>query len=187
MWKRICLVFGLGVVFGGCSEVDDSRSGDVTHYFDLAGFVGNQIVLLENQKPEVEKMLTINGKEERIVTREVDWADDLGFFVDADINKSSLKDSYTIAYPDSSTTLYQLKAGVEFPVSSIRVVRVSPEGDVREIAVHTGTENRLFANTREMSLKLTDGRVSSFEVKGTTSPALGQDAVFEVKAIVNPI
>jgi hypothetical protein len=187
----VCTLLLLLVVTGCGSSGDRTGVSAPSHYFDLAGLVERQIDLLEREKPSVEKIVNMNGKGDTVTTKAINWREELGFFLQADINKPSYDDSYLISSPDPQTEVYRLKEGVVFPVREMLVKKEEDNGEVREIVVQSTTKNRLFDTDRHLTLRFSgEGaslRLVSYQVLGTHKLAIGEGDHFEVRGRVNPL
>ena len=93
-------------------------------YYDVKGFIQNQIQLLNQQKPVIEKTMIVGKDQEKRSTNEVNWQQELELFVQADINKPAYRQSYAIAQPDSLTYEYTLQTKEDLPVRYLKVVLV---------------------------------------------------------------
>lgn len=177
------------IVLVGCQTSQwKDQSGEERLYFDLEGLVEQQIVRLEAEQPEVTKLLIMNGNKEMVTSRSVNWREDLGFFIDSDINNPSLRDSYLITKPDSITEEYSLKEGAEFPIQKIKIVKDFTTEEVQEIIIFSGSENRLFDTARELRMKLSgqkgDSKIVSYTIKGSKRLVVGEGDDFEVRASI---
>lgn len=65
-------------------------------FFDLKGFFEQEIAYLDAQSIKVQKTIRQNGKEEQQKVNIGDWKQELGFFVESDLNKPSWRDQYSI-------------------------------------------------------------------------------------------
>lgn len=184
VWVVCCFCYAIV----GCQTAEQASSALLPEYFDLKGLLETNIEYLEREKPEVEKSLTLNGLGEVIKTRELDWRDELAFFLEADLNKPALKGSYDISTPDSISEQYTQKEGLETPVKSMTIRNNSQHGVVREVIIFTNTQNKLFDSERTLTLHFEDIkggiRLVSYSVKGSKKLALGDPDEFEVVAVV---
>lgn len=143
------LLFALTI--SSCS--DPAKSDQPKVYFDVLGYVHQQIAGLSVQKPLVNKAAQINKAHSRHTTRDIDWARELDLFTQADINKPALRSSYQITRPDSLTYQYTLKPTEErLTVRSLRVRLDAVTHQPRQIDAVLKTSNALYSSERHLTL-----------------------------------
>ncbi|SEJ28943.1 hypothetical protein SAMN05216327_10862 [Dyadobacter sp. SG02] len=103
-----------------CNQ-EETRDDAPKAYYDLKGFIENQIVYLNEKKPEVNKTAILGSKREVSKTREVDWKKELELFVQADINKPSYRQSYEVVQNGPLHYEYRLKPGNDLPVVYLKI------------------------------------------------------------------
>lgn len=179
-----CLIPALS----GCNATGGAASSSGPGYFDLEALVEEQMKLLSAEKPEVEKYLVFDGQRDTVVTREINWKDDLAFFFQAGINKPALEGIYTVTRPDSLTELYQLTRDGAFQVRKLKVKYSPDTGEVKEVEVDSAVEGLLFDTQRMLTLKLNgekgNNRLVSYEIKGGQQLKLGRKKSFEITGLV---
>lgn len=81
----------------------DTASGKAGQnpFFDLNSYFNEQIERLQTQQPEVRKTVTFDGETETLELDSLDYERELEVFLNADLNRASWWDKYTI---DSSRT-----------------------------------------------------------------------------------
>jgi hypothetical protein len=85
----------LGFLFVACAESAGSGEGDLPPvFFDLATYMQEQIDSLANNSVRVEKTIELNGKLETREMDDVNFANDLRVFREADINKPAWVEKY---------------------------------------------------------------------------------------------
>ncbi len=178
---------GFVLVLWGCDAVGNNAAS-APGYFDLEALVGEQITALSAEKPEVEKRLVFDGQRDTVLTRDINWKDDLAFFFQAGINKPALKGSYSVTRPDSLTEHYELTKDGAFHVKKVDVSRSAETGEVVEVKVNSVVEGLLFNTRRTLKLKL-DGkkgnnRLASYEVLGDQQIKLGTKKSFEIAGLI---
>lgn len=123
-------------------------------YYDVAGFVKNQIADLSNRKPMVQKSVRINNQRSRQATADLNWSRELELFSQADINKPALRSSYQITRPDSLTYQYTLKPSEERLTVRSLTVRLDPATrQPRRIEAVLQTSNALYSSERHLLLE----------------------------------
>ncbi|MEZ0483426.1 hypothetical protein [Fibrella aquatica] len=135
-----------------CSDGTAKRT-EKPVYFDVAGFVKGQIDVLSKQKPTVTKRSQMGDKVEKQTTSTINWSRELELFAQADINKPALRNSYTIARPDSLTYQYTLKPTEKnLTVRSLTVRLDSATRQPHHIDAVLATENLLYTSERRIRL-----------------------------------
>lgn len=123
-------------------------------YYDVLGFVKQQITDLSVQKPLVRKAVGINENRSQQNTREINWSRELALFTQADINKPALRTSYQITRPDSLTYQYTLKNSADqLTVQSLTVQVDSITHQPRRIEAVLQTQNPLYSSERNLLLE----------------------------------
>jgi len=140
-------------VLGISSCSNPAQSDQPNVYFDVLGYVNQQIAGLSTQKPLVKKEATIN-KDRNELTSPVDVAGHvLDLFTQADINKPALRSSYQITRPDSLTYQYTLKPSEErLTVRSLTVRLDAKTHQPQRIEAVLKTKNALYSSERHLTL-----------------------------------
>ena len=160
----ICLL-----VLSSCRE-EETDPNEKKTYYDLKGFVDNQIVYLNEKKPKVTKTVQLGGKKEVRAEIETDWKKELELFVQADINKPAYRNSYSIIRSDSSVYEYRIKEGEKLPVQYLMIKVDSATQQPVSVKALLRSENKIYSS--EKSIELTSSRrnslleVSAYSVKG---------------------
>ncbi len=137
---------------GGCA--DPVQTNQPAVYYDVSGFVKNQIKELSTRKPLISKAVAINKDRNQQTTRDINWSRELELFTQADINKPALRSSYQIARPDSLTYRYTLKNSEErLTVRSLQVNIDSVTRQPRRIVAVLQTNNALYSSERHLLLE----------------------------------
>ncbi len=146
-------IFFLGfLLISGCTDPATQTQSNV--YYDVAGFVKQQITSLSKQKPLVSKSVLINQERNQQTIRDLNWSRELELFIQADINKPALRSSYQIARPDSLTYRYTLKSTEErLTVRSLLVQLDSISRQPRRIEAVLQTSNPLYTSERHVLLE----------------------------------
>ena len=147
---RFC--FLLSPVLAGCDNPVQQNQPNV--YYDVAGFVQNQTKALSDAKPLVSKQVQINNDKSQHKTSDIDWTRELELFLQADINKPALRNSYQITRPDSTTYQYTLKPTEErLTVRSLLVRLDAQTQQPRQIEAVLATSNPLYTSERRILLE----------------------------------
>ncbi len=150
------------------NDVDDKN--EVKTYYDLKGFIENQIVYLNDKKPMVNKTAGLGGQHVTNHLKDIDWKKELELFVQADLNKPSYRQSYNIDRKDSSTYEYRIKPNVELPVRYLKIVVDSAVHQPVYVKALFQSANKIYKSekTIELTRIQTDNvwELSSYEVHG---------------------
>jgi len=140
------------LLISGCTDSVQQTQPNV--YYDVAGFVKQQIADLSLQKPLVSKSVLINKEQSQQAIHDVNWNRELELFLQADINKPALRSSYQIGRPDSLTYRYTLKPSEErLTVRSLFVQLDSLTRQPRRIEAILQTNNPLYTSERHLLLE----------------------------------
>lgn len=154
-------------------------------YYDLKGFIENQIIYLNDKKPEISKTARLGGESEISTTREVDWKKELELFVQADLNKPSYRQSYDIARPDSTHYEYKLRSDVNLPVRYLKIETDSVLKQPLYIEALIHTSNKIYNSEKKVVMRLETKdnllQVNSYEVDGYQKLALMDKKVFSIR------
>ncbi|KAA0991087.1 hypothetical protein [Dyadobacter aurulentus] len=138
------------VLFGCDERKTDERNEKA--YYDLRGFVEDQIVYLKEKKPQVTKTAKLDGEAQTIQSAEIDWDKEFGLFLQADINKPSYAQSYDVVRKDSATFEYRLKQNADLPVRYLKiVVDTLLKSPVRVTAI-IQSKNRIYESEKNIEL-----------------------------------
>lgn len=149
-YSLFCLF--LIVIMAGCDNAAQQTKPIV--YYDVAGFIKQQIADLSARKPIVRKEIRINNERNQQTSRDLNWIRELELFAQADINKPALRSSYRITRPDSTTYQYTLKKSEErLTVRSLTVQIDSLTRQPRRIEAILQTNNPLYSSERHLVLE----------------------------------
>jgi len=75
---------------------EDTKKGARLSFFDLEGYVSQQVQLLQNDQPKAVKSVSLDARIEEKVLSTLDYRKELELFAQADINKPAWRDKYTV-------------------------------------------------------------------------------------------
>lgn len=157
-------------------------------YYNVKGFVESQIVLLNKQKPEIEKLMVVGTEKETRRTDDVNWQRELELFVQADLNKPAFRQSYSITRPDSLTYEYALQTGEDLPVRYLKVVLDQPNGRPALIEARMVAKNKLYESEKNLLMRCAENsgvwRVAAYEIKGFQELVISDRKPFDVLVTV---
>lgn len=152
-----------------CNQ-EEARDDAPKSYYDLKGFIENQIVYLSEKKPEVSKTAILGNKREVSVTREMDWKKELELFVQADINKPSYRQSYEVIRNGPLHYEYRLKPGNDLPVAYLKIDTDSVLKQPMRVEALIRTKNKIYNSEKKLVLNAQKRNslleINSYEVNG---------------------
>lgn len=189
--NKLVRLAALFVLLGGGSACTDTAQQNAAPvYYDVAGYVDAQITALSKAKPMVSKRALMGRKTQQISTQTLNWSRELELFKQADINKPALRQSYTIARPDSLTYLYTLKPTEKnLTVRRLLVQLDSVTHQPRRIEATMESENPLYTSQRNVLLESeptgTDKwRVRHYRLQGFQHLIISDKKAFDVEGTV---
>lgn len=181
------IILGVFLLLSAC-QTPTAKNDEPAVYYDVKGFIQNQIQLLNQQRPTVEKTMVVGRDEEKRSTKEVDWKKELELFVQADINKPAYRQSYAIARPDSLTYEYTIKTQEDLPVRYLKVVLDKPDGQPTLIEAKILAQNKLYESEKNLLMRCAqksgDWRVTSYQIKGFQELVISDRKPFDVRVEV---
>jgi hypothetical protein len=146
--------------------MEDSFSIQELNYaFDVSGLLDEQILLLEEIKPALEKIVVIDNQKEKIILEsgDVNWEESLSLFTKADINSPKMIGLYT--YFESDSAGYQSRNYTLKPneIGSIKhlIIIDYPNGDM-EISAVERMKNPISISSIHMRMHYIKNAASEF-------------------------
>lgn len=172
-------IFTTFILLYATSCTEDKKAPDGQNaYFDIGGFFTTEATRLNQQAPQVSKLVDHNGKIEEKKIKVTDWKQELDLFISSDINKPSWKNSYSIEKDKNVTTYTALDTSLK--VRKIRLERKAKKISSIEISsrvnneIYTSTEilkyypDSLYTINKEQNVKgLGD---NTYKIKGKIKP-----------------
>jgi len=175
------------LLLSGCDQPQE-KAKEKKIYYDLKGFIETQIEFLSEQKPIVDKVMSVSGKNESRSTREVDWKKELELFIQADINKPAYSKSYAVSKPDSLTSVYTLKTVENISVKWVRIQLDKTTGNPVLIQARLRSENKLYQSEKNVELhcksESNQWHLTSYSIKGYQKLATMDRKDFDIQAEV---
>ncbi|MFC5625346.1 hypothetical protein [Algoriphagus winogradskyi] len=143
-----CKSFSLGilfVLFGLSSCVDEiSNTIETDPYFDLKGFVEENIQKVDNVEVAKVSQIQEEKKEVKVVYSIKDWEEEFSIFKEADINKASMLQSYKTTTSDEGLTHEALPNSKE----KVKFVKVTyDDGAVSSVSIKIEDDNLFYSTT----------------------------------------
>jgi hypothetical protein len=182
----------LFALFSFCFIACQSPSEDTTikNYFDVKGFMSQQISALNIRKPLVNKQMNVNGEQEQKSTTEIDWAKELDLFIQSDLNKPAFQSSYETTQPDAYTFVYKLKSSEKLPVKSLTIRIDEKYKQPAHIEAVISEHNTLYHSEKRLTLHCkmrVEGvwLVDNYQIAGSQHLSLTDKKTFAVKGTIN--
>jgi hypothetical protein len=141
----------------GCTPSTKKDEVRTIYYFDLKSYFQNLADSLNKTNQFIEKTVAKNEVKEEKNIKITDWKNEFALFIDADINKSAWKDSYT---KDSTASSINYTAKNEdLKTRSISIFM--DNGKPKQIVIKTRVDNLLYHG--EETLIYNDG--AFYEIK----------------------
>jgi hypothetical protein len=150
--KFPALIFALMAVALMSCENSEVEGNDEKYYYDLKGFINNQIIVLNEKKPKVSKELTMDGHKEVSTTHDVDWKKELELFIQSDLNKPSYRQSYKVIRADSLSYEYILKPGEDLPIRHLDIKLDQATHQPVAVKALLKSENKIYTSEKNISL-----------------------------------
>jgi hypothetical protein len=173
-------IFFISLILVGCTESGNQNTHK--YYYDLAGFINQQISQLTANKPLVKKNILIGEKTETIQTKDIDWKHELELFLQADLNKQS----YQLSYTQDSTqklVIYQLKKDEKLPIKKLKI-EFDEEKTPKHIEALMHVENYLYKSEKKLSMDLEKQKLKNYQIEGWQELFIGKKKEFKVMGIV---
>ena len=166
----------ISLLFIGCTQSENQNSTKT--YYDLAGFINQQILQLTKNQPLTEKKLLISEKTETINTKDIDWKKELELFLQTDLNKQS----YQLSYQKDSTqntVTYQLKKGEDLPVKTLKI-EFDEEKSPKRIDALMQVNNYLYKSEKNLSMNFEKKLLKNYQIEGWQELFIGKKKAFKV-------
>ena len=186
---RNFVAIGCWVLLGLTScQTPAETSTEPNAYYDVKGFVQNQIQFLSQQQPMIEKTMVVGKDEEKRTTREVDWKKELELFLQADINKPAFRLSYVTERPDSLTYEYKIQTEEDLPVRFLKIILDKESGKPALIEAKISSKNKLYESEKNLAMRCEEKagvwRVASYQIKGFQELVISDRKPFDVRVVV---
>ncbi|MBW3467676.1 hypothetical protein [Arthrospiribacter ruber] len=126
-----------------CTDISNDRDSNEPAYFPIKEFT--EVAVEKAYGKKLVKEVNINGQKDRTTTSptEEEWLQELSFFLDADINRPALAQSYQTQRSES-TLVHELKEGEKGKVKKMTVKYL--EGNVKEVSFRSETKNPFYTS-----------------------------------------
>lgn len=153
---------------------------DQRYYYDLPAFISKQISNLKSKKQWVRKHVTKDGRSHIIERGDIDWNEELGVFLESDINRPAWRGEFNID-SISLERVFVITYKTENPEIPVKNVVVTVDKDTKQclqISVDRRTENFLYSS--DQSLFFTTGE--GYIMKGKLSVSYLFDSEYSIES-----
>ena len=191
---RIFLLLMAGCFFSCADNAETAEKPALPPvYFDVNSFLSEQMKHLNQTKPTVQKTVTNGELGPQTETLEnVNWEQELAFFLEADINKPAWRQTYsgdtlTDKTTGAKTYVYQNTTEEDAVVKLVKV-DVTAGNQVKTIRLETRLNNALFFAGRQLQLSCdtTPGKnqLKTYQIHGVQKPVFGDSLRYTVEAVI---
>ncbi len=187
--KAFSIILFFTFSISSCIPPDVKGTAD-TQFFDLKGFLDNQIQLLEDKEKQgitITKKTVLQGQKAEQTLSKIDWKDEFAFFYSSDINTPQLRDSYKI---DKTPQKWTFKTDEQKLIVKNMEITFDKENDtsfenVKEVFIIQEDKNNLYENNRTLIIKVKNGVLKSYSIKGSEDVILNERQEFLVEGNIN--
>lgn len=139
---------------------------------------------MQKEKPvAVKKVIEAGRSSETKKITDLDWAEELGVFLELDLNKPAFRNAYTVTRQQDAqtkfiTTTYRQKPGTGGNIQYLEI-RTNASGQVQTIRGLQETKNLLLTTRRELQIncqtKNERTRLTSYRIQGLQQPVIFQE------------
>lgn len=149
------LLISIMITFS-CNE-EPGIAAEKLQYFDVTGFINNEVENLSAENPAVEKTVFLNGKREIKNAPIPDWESELSAFKDADINKKSFLGKYAVDSAITGNSLFMKYRALD---KNLRTKEIAVEYEGKspvKVTAMMATDNALYSSKQELSYEVGKG------------------------------
>ena len=170
----------------------DIKGTTDTEFFDLKGFLDNQISFLEKLEQKgitITKKTNLQGQKSEQTLKKMNWKDEFAFFYSSDINTPQLRDRYKI---EKTPQKWIFKTDEQhLIVKQMQIIfgenkenNSTSFENVKEILIVQKDKNQIYENYRTLIIKVKNGVVESYSIKGSEDVILNEKQEFLVEGII---
>lgn len=139
----VLIVFTIATAFASCSNKlsNSATSPSSTTYFDLSGYMDQEIARLSGSPILIDKFVAINGETEQKKVAIKNWSNELAAFKEADINKPSWVESYSV----DSTAKQIIYTSTDPSLKTKKItILFNENGDIQSLEIENQIENWIY-------------------------------------------
>lgn len=185
----LTLTYSFLFLFFGVSSCipPDVKGTAETQFFDLKGFLDNQIDLLEKNEITIIKKTMLQGQKSQQTLKKINWKEELAFFYAADINTPQLRDRYKIEKTPQKWTFQTDDENLNIKTMQI-IFDENNTGNtfenVKEILIVQKDKNNIYENNRTLNIKVKGSLLESYSIKGSEEVILNEKQDFLVEGSI---
>jgi hypothetical protein len=180
------LFFCSTILWVGACQSDTSLTKPI--FFDLKQYIAQQVRVLTQQKTPVQKWVQVNGTEQQVLVKDIDWQKELEPFAQTDLNKPAYIQSYymdTLRSEMGQTFIYVLKETEKIPVKTMRVT-LDKSQRIQSLTIEVRNENFLYSSEKKLHLKAQPKGIQSYEIEGRQEMLWSKEKTFKILGILKP-
>lgn len=167
-----CYILILLIFLIACSS--EKKQGGAP-LFDLKKYFQSQVTQLQQTNPKVQKLVIQNGQAESRDMQIADWSIELKPFLETDISKPALRNSYSVDTLNANHILY---IAVDSSQAIRKVDLQFNKDNVAQISIDRHTGSKLLETTQT----LTWDAGKSYSISGKQTVILGKENTYMIKA-----
>ena len=165
------LFLPLLLLLTGCYAEEIQRELQDEPFFDLSGYIDRQVDSLSTAGTAVTKTITLNGTSETRDIPDLNFANDLRVFREADINKPAWVDKYTVERTEDGDRVIRTYVALDSSMQTRRLRVVTGAADPVRIEIVRKTGTVLSDGRHEMTYEPATG----YEVVTRQTNRFGDD------------
>lgn len=159
-------------------------------YYDVQGFLNEQIQHLNTTRPAVTKAVLEDGQPaETQQTRDIRWERELTLFQEVDINRPALRDYFTVTRQQDPATGHTTETYHRKPdaYTMVEFLEVELDGQqrLRQLRAATRQDNMLLYSHRDLALSATPvgntSRITTYHIRGVQKLILADSTRYAVR------
>ena len=151
----------------------------VSYYYDLQ----EALQRLENKQIAFLKTTIAEGKKQTKEIKNINWAKELAFFEQANLNRSAFRNSYQeeIVPRQDSIFISYTSQNDELKVKKLQIVLLK-DSSLAMVEAFIKTDNYLYSSEKHLKLRCKDNSVESYHIRGRQKMIFTEPEYFEVGA-----
>ncbi len=159
------------IIITGCAPSPEAVQPAFS-FFSLQDYFQNEITSLEEKQPQVSKEVILNQEVEKLQVSDLNWEQELSFFLESDINKRALMESYkvdTIRH-DKSLEVHYKATEDKLAVQTIDLSFPPNSNAPSSIKIHRRSNNMFYESDMKLSYQQGSYSIDSYNKTLLTSP-----------------
>ena len=170
------LVVLTGIFLSGCIDNNNSKLTE-KYYFDLKKYFKDQAEKFEIKNISAEKILVNDKDTQQVVINNVDWEVEFAPFINSDINKPALRDSYKIDSIYDQKNLSIIKYLSLDEKQSVSQIQIHFRNDIiSHVFIESSTSNYVYNSAQVLSFIPDKG----YTIEGEQDIVIGSDMHYRI-------